>query len=123
VRPYPDVIEPPPRGVAERVRRMLRGRRLIVAAAIAVVEVVAVLVWRPNLLLVSAVAAIVFGVALWAAVRTQPGLLRDLLWIVAISQGMVIALPALFGLSLLAALAVMVLLLVLLVMLVSRVRF
>lgn len=123
MRPYPDVIEPPPRGVAERVRRMLRGRRLIVAAGVAVAEVVAILVWRPNLLLASAVAAIIFGAALWAAVHTRPGLLRDLLWILTISQGMVIALPALLGLSLLAALFVMVLLLVTLVAVVSRVRF
>lgn len=105
-----------------RARQWLRGRRLLLSAVLALVEVIAFLIWRPSALLMAVLAVVVLVVALMGATRLRAGLARDLLWIVAIAQGIVVLIPVVVGLSLVAGLIVAILLLVALVAVAARWR-
>lgn len=83
------------------------------AAIVAVAEVVAIIAWRPSLLLVVLVASVITVLSLWVSFRfLKPGFLRDLLWVIGLSQAMVVAIPLVLGVSFIAALIVGGLLLV-----------
>jgi hypothetical protein len=111
----PLVIEATPPGFRERLGRRLRGRRLLLSAILAGVEVLMALIWRGNALLLTMLALIVLALAVFGLTRLGPGLLRDILWIVAIAQGIVVVIPLLVGVSAIMALLVGVLLIAALV--------
>ncbi|MDH3227696.1 MAG: hypothetical protein OEM67_11495 [Thermoleophilia bacterium] len=121
----PLVIEADADGRVSREHRSpLAGRRIMAAAIIAVAEVVAIIAWRPSLLLVVLVASVVTVLAAWASFKlAKHGLLRDVLWVIALSQAMVVAIPLVLGVSLIAALIVAVVLLIGIVVLITRSRF
>lgn len=106
------MIEATPPGFRERISRRLRGRRLLLAGVLAAAEVIAVLVWRGSALLLAALALAVLVLAVAGATRVRPGPLRDVLWIVAIAQGIVVVIPLIIGFSVVAALLVAALLIV-----------
>ena len=118
----PLTIEARPTSARERMRRWLRGRRLMLSGVLALVEVVAFLIWRPSALLLATLAVVVLVLSIMAATRIRPGLTRDLLWIVAIAQGIVVVIPLVVGLSLVAGLIVAVALIVVLVAIAARWR-
>lgn len=118
----PLVIDERPRGARARANTLLRGRRLLVAAGIALAEVVALIVVRPSLVVVTAVAFAVMVAAIWGALRVRKGLARDVLWVLAISQGFVIVLPLALGVGVLAGLLVAAGLLAALVVIAIRMR-
>lgn len=118
----PLTIEAEPASVRERARRWLRGRRLMLSGALALLEVVAFIVWRPSAVLLGTLAVAVLIVAVMGATRLGPGLLRDLLWIVAIAQGIVVTIPLVVGLSLVAALATAIVIIVAFVAIAARWR-
>lgn len=100
----PFTIDAAPTSTAGRLQRWLRGRRLMIAALLALAEVVWFLVWRPSGLLMATLATVLLVVCAMGASRIGPGLGRDLLWIVAIAQGIVVAIPLVIGVSVVAAL-------------------
>ena len=116
------IIEANPPGLRERLSRTLRGRRLMLAALLALVEVVAVIIWRPGMLLASLVALAVLVGAVWVGTRLRPGVLRDIAWIVAIAQGIVVVVPMLVGFSVMMALVVGLALIAALVLAAFRLR-
>ena len=118
----PYVIEQGPRGPGARLSLWLRGRRFLLALALALAQVVAVLVWDPSFILVSLLAFLVLVGAISLAVRVRKGVLRDVLVIVAIAEAMVVVLPLLLGLSVVLGLLVAVVLLVALIALAVRFR-
>lgn len=118
----PLIIEAGPTRPTERARRWLRGRRIMLSGILALVEVLAFIIWRPSALLLAVLAVALLVVAVFGATRLRPGLLRDLLWIVAIAQGIVVVIPLVVTASLVAALAVGVLLIVALVVAAARWR-
>lgn len=118
----PLIIEAGPSTPTQRMRRWLRGRRIMLSGLLALLEVVAFLVWRPSALLLGTLALALLIVLVLAATRVRPGLARDLLRIGAIAQGIVVVIPAAVGLSLIAVLAVAVLLIVGLVLVAARWR-
>lgn len=118
----PLVIEANPPGLRERLSRTLRGRRLLLSALLALVQVVALIAWRPNMLLAALGALVLLAGAVWVATRLRPGVLRDIAWIVAIAQGIVVLIPMLVGFSVMMALMVGLLLIVALVLAAVRWR-
>ncbi len=102
------VIDAEPPGARERLSRWLRGRRLLLAGILALAEIIGVLIWRSNTLLLAALAVVVLILAVAAATRLRQGPLRDVLWIVAIAQGIVVLIPLLVGFSVVIALLVAV---------------
>lgn len=118
----PLTIEARPGSARERMRRRLRGRRLMLSGILALIEVLAFFLWRPNTLLFATLAVIVLVLCVMAVTRVGPGLLRDLLWIVAIAQGLVVFIPLVVGLSLVAGLIVAMGLIVALVAIAARWR-
>jgi len=118
----PLIIEARPTSARERMRRWVRGRMLMLSGIVALVEVVAFIVWRPSALLLATLAVAVLVLSVMAATRIAPGLLRDLLWIVAIAQGIVVVIPLVVGLSLITGLIVAIVLIVALVGIASRWR-
>jgi hypothetical protein len=118
----PLIIEARPTSARERLRRWLRGRRLMIAGVAALVEVVAFIIWRPSALLLATLAVAILVLSVMAATRLGPGLLRDLLWIVAIAQAIVVVIPLVVGLSLVAGLVVAIVLIVVLVAIAARWR-
>jgi len=90
-------IEEPSRLPAGRAPGWLQGRRLTIAAGLAVAEVIAYLIIDParwfGILLVGAVLAGCIA----ASGRMKPGVGRDLVLVAALAQAMVIALPVLVG--------------------------
>jgi hypothetical protein len=100
------VIEATPPGFRARLSRRLRERRLLFSAVLAGAEVIAALVWRGNALLLTVLALIVLVLAVYGATHLGPGPLRDVLWIVAIAQGIVVVIPLLIGVSAIVALLV-----------------
>ncbi len=120
--PPPLVIDEPPRGVRGRTRAWLRGRRFLLAAVLALVEVVAVIVWRPSLLLAAAGAFIVLVLAVALATRIGPGLGRDLLWVVAGAQALVVVVPVVIGTSLFLGIILAAVLILGLVLIAFRMR-
>lgn len=95
----PPIIDQPPPGVVGRTRYVLRGRRFSLAAALALTEVVVVLVTRPSTLFASALAFLVLVLAVIGIGRLGPGIARDLLMIIAIAQGLVLLIPLVIGFS------------------------
>ena len=90
----PLIIEAGPTTPTDRVRRWLRGRRIMLSGILALVEVLAFIIWRPSTLLMAALAVALLVVTVFGATRLRPGLFRDLLWIVAI--GLPFALTGVF---------------------------
>lgn len=118
----PLLIELEPASAAERARRWLRGRRLMLSGILALVEVVGFIIWRPSALLLGTLAIVVLVVSVMGATRVAPGLLRDLLWIIAIAQGIVVTIPLIVGLSLVAALTTAIVIIVAFVAIAARWR-
>jgi hypothetical protein len=106
-----------------RASAWLRGRRFFLSAALALAELVAFLVWRPSTLLVTLAAALLLLVAVSAALRIRPGVVRDLLWIVALAQTYLVVVPLVIGLSLAIGMVLAILLLVGLAVVAFRYRF
>lgn len=118
----PLTIEARPNSLVERARRWLRGRRLMLSGILALVEVVAFLVWRPSAVLLATLAIALLIVCVMGATRVGAGLLRDILWIVAIAQAIVVTIPLIVGVSLVAALATAIVIIVALVAIAARWR-
>lgn len=118
----PLVIEARPTTTVGRLRLWLRGRRLMLSVLLALAEVVAFIVWRPNALLMATLAVLLLALCVMGATRVRAGLRRDLLWIVAIAQGIVVAIPLAVGLSVVAGLIVAVVLIIALVAVAARSR-
>jgi hypothetical protein len=118
----PLVIEARPDTPAGRARQWLRGRRVMLSGILALAEVVAFLIWRPSAVLMGALAVALLVVSVAVATRVPAGVFRDVLWIVAIAQAIVVVIPLVVGLSLVAALAVAIGLIVALVVVAARWR-
>ncbi|MGD9572101.1 MAG: hypothetical protein AB7V62_09470 [Thermoleophilia bacterium] len=118
----PYVIEARPTSARERMRRWLRGRRLMLAGVLALAEIIAFFIWRPSTVLFVTAAVLVLILGVMAATRVRAGLLRDVLWIVAIAQGLVVFIPLVVGISIVAAMVVAIGLIVALVAIAARWR-
>jgi hypothetical protein len=118
----PLVIDARPRTMRGRVSLWLRGRRFLLSGILALAEVVAFIIWRPSAVLMAVLAVLVLLVAVSIASRIGPGVTRDLLWIVAISQGLVVAIPLVVGLSVVAGLLIAIVLIVGLILVAARWR-
>ena len=118
----PLIIEAGPTSPADRARRWLHGRRIMLAGILALIEVLAFIIWRPSAVLLATLAVALLVVSVFGATRLRPGMLRDVLWIIAIAQGIVVVIPLVVTASLVAALAVGVLLIVALVVAAARWR-
>jgi hypothetical protein len=118
----PLVIEVRPTTLRGRASRWLRGRRLLLAGFVALVEVVLFILWRPSAVLLAVLAVALLIVSVAVATRLPVGLLRDVLWIVAIAQGIVVLIPLVVGLSVLAGLLVALVLIVGLILVAARWR-
>ena len=118
----PLIIEARPSSARERMRRWLRGRRLMLSGILALVEVLGFIIWRPSALLLATLAVVLLVLCIMGATRVGPGLLRDVLWIVAIAQGIVVVIPLVVGLSLVAGLVVAVVIIIALVAIAARWR-
>ena len=105
------VIDTGPDG-RPRKRSPLEGRRLAAIGILALVEVIALAVWRPGVLVGSLLALAVLALAVAGIVRTRPGLVRDVLLVVARAQAVIVVVPALLAASLLHAIVVAALLVV-----------
>jgi len=119
----PVIIDEPPRTVTGKASAWLRGRRLMLSAALALVEVLCFLIWRPGAIAATLLAALVLVLAGMGIARTRPGLGRDLLWIVAIAQALVVALPLVVGISLIAGTLIVIAVLVVIVLIAFRLRW
>lgn len=90
----------------------LRRRRWSIAAVIALAEMLYVIVGRPTWFVASLVALLVLVLAVLGIRHLHPGIFRDALMIIAISQGMVLVIPiaitASFALGLLLAVLVII---------------
>lgn len=115
-------IEARPTTVLGRAHQWIRGRRIMLAAILALVEVVAFLIWRPSSLLMATLAVVVLVLCVAVATRIGPGIPRDLFWIVAIAQGIVVVVPLILGLTVVAGMLVAVVLIVALVAVAARWR-
>jgi len=71
----------------------LRRRRWSIAAVLAVCEMLYVIVGHPTWFVASLVALLVLVLAVLGIRHLRPGIVRDALWIVAISQGLVLVIP------------------------------
>jgi hypothetical protein len=118
----PLIIEARPSSARERMRQRLRGRRIMLSGILALIEVIAFIVWRPSAVLLATLAVLVLVASVMAATRVRAGLLRDLLWIVAIAQAMVVVIPLVVGLSLVAGLIAAIVLIVGIVLIAVRWR-
>ena len=108
----PLIVEERPPTPAERASAWLRGRRIFLAALLALLEVLFYLVERPSLVASTVLAVLVLVAAGWGATKVRSGLARDVLLIVAIAQALVVLLPLAVGLSLVAALLLAIVLIV-----------
>lgn len=117
----PLVIEQPPSGPAGRLRAGLKGRWIPIAGAVAVVELILfILVW-PGTFIFALIVGAILVLALMSAFRSPAGLTRDMLFIVALAQVPLFAVPVIIGLSVvLAVVAVIAVIVVLAVVLTSR---
>jgi len=120
--PSPMVIDEPPRGARGRARAWLNGKRFILAALLALVEIAAIIIWRPSLVLAAAAAFIVLVLAVAWATRIGPGIGRDLLWVVAGAQALVVAVPFVLGASVFLGIIIAAVLLVGLAVVLLRMR-
>jgi FtsH-binding integral membrane protein len=90
-------IDEPSRLPGEGGGSWLRGRRLVVASALAIAEVVAYVTTEPSRWLAIVLVGAVLAGCIALSGRMRPGLPRDLVLVVALAQAMVIALPILVG--------------------------
>jgi hypothetical protein len=119
----PAIIDEPPRTVSGKASAWLRGRRIMLAAGLALLEILCFLIWRPGAIASTLVAALVLVLVGMGIARVRPGLARDLLWIVAIAQALVVALPLAVGISLLAGTLIVIGVLAAIVVIAFRLRF
>jgi len=120
----PIIIEHRARGTGpgEGTPNILRRRRWSIALVIALAEMLYVLVGRPTWFVASLVALLVLVVAVLAIRHLRPGIVRDALMIVAISQGMVLVIPIAVTASLALGLVLAVLVIVGAVIVAFRLR-
>ncbi len=85
---------------------------MLVAAILAVVEIVAFIVWRPSAILLSAAALAVLILAIVLIPRTRPGLIRDVLIVIASAQALVVLIPLLLAASLAVGIIVAIVLII-----------
>ena len=88
-------VEERPPGWSGRASAWLRSRRVAVAAALALAELIAYVVVRPGFLIGIVIVALALIVCFAAGGRLESGLARDLVMVIALAQAMVIALPIL----------------------------
>jgi hypothetical protein len=119
---YPLTIDEPPRGAAAKASAWLRGRRVFLAAMLALAEVVVYLIWRPGAVLATLVAALVLVVAVLAARQVRPGVARDILVIIAGAQALLVVLPLVVGFSIFAGLIIAIALIIVLALVAFRFR-
>ena len=119
----PLIVEERPRGAGPRTSAWLRSRRFFLSACLALLEVVAVLVWRPSTILAVVGAVLLLGICVFVASRIRKGVLRDVLWIVALAQTYVVVVPLVVGFSLAIGFVIAILLLVGLAVMAFRYRF
>jgi hypothetical protein len=118
----PVIVEERPRGIGARAHAWFRGRRFLLAACLALAEVIAYLVLRPGAVLSVVAAALVMAVALGLALRRRPGALRDLLLVLGLAQTFVVVVPVVIGLSLAIGVLLALVILIALVVVAVRVR-
>jgi len=118
----PLTIEARPSSARERMRQKLKGRRIMLSGVLALLEVLAFIIWRPSAPLLATLAVVVLVLSVMAATRVPRGLLRDILWIVAIAQVIVVAIPLVVGAGVLIGLITAVILIVALVGVAARWR-
>lgn len=111
-----------PLGRKDRARSWLRGRRLTLVAGLALVEVLAAIVFRPGLLAATLLPSLILVLAVMLALRMKPGIARDLVWVVALAQATVVLVPLLLGASIVAALLVTLTVLIAMVLIGLRFR-
>lgn len=103
-------------GPGGRKPNVLRARRWSISAGLALIEILYILIARHSWVLSFIVALLILLAATFAIRRLRPGIVRDALMIVAISQAFVmfipLALTASFALALILAILVIVGLLV-----------
>jgi FtsH-binding integral membrane protein len=90
----------------------LQGRRLMIAAGIAVAEVVIYLLLDPSRWLGILIVGAILAACIAVSGRMRPGVGRDLVLVAGLAQAMVIALPVLVGFVTLVLAAVVVLLVI-----------
>jgi hypothetical protein len=90
----------------------LQGRRLMIAAGIAVAEVVIYLLLDPSRWLGILIVGAILAACIAVSGRMRPGVGRDLVLMAGLAQAMVIALPVLVGFVTLVLAAVVVLLVI-----------
>ena len=105
-------IEDPSRPPERSASSWLQGRRLAVAAGLAVAEVIAYLVMDPSRWFGVLIVGAILAVCIALSGRVKPGIARDLLLVAALAQAMVIALPVLVGVVTLVVATLLVLLLI-----------
>ena len=118
----PYIIEARPTSAVERMRRWLRGRRIMLAGLLALAEVVGFIIWRPSALLLATLAVVLLVLCVMGASRVGPGIVRDLLLIVAIAQGIVVVVPLVVGASVVLGVIVAIFLIIGLVAIAARWR-
>lgn len=118
----PLVIDQRRRRPAERARQWLRGRRLMLGGVLALVEVIVFILWRPSPALLGLLAIVLLALAVIGATRVGPGLLRDVLWIIAIAEALIVVIPLATGLALITALLTAMVLIVGLILVAARWR-
>ncbi|MEQ8834862.1 MAG: hypothetical protein RIB67_10540 [Miltoncostaeaceae bacterium] len=116
------LIEANPPGFRRRLGDRIRGRRLMLGGILALVEVVGILIWRGSALLLAVLALAALVAAIAIAVRLRPGPLRDIMWIIAIAQSVIVVIPFVVGASFIAAILVGLLLIVGLIAVAARWR-
>ena len=101
-----------------RPRRWLRERRVAIAVWIAVIEGLLFIVGAIPRLLTLAIAVVVVAGYFWLGHRLRPGTAREVAWIAAVSQALVMLVPilaivvgtlAVIGIAILAVLALVLL--------------
>lgn len=90
-------IEEIPTTPEGRAQRWLRGRKLAIAAGLALAEVIAFLIFSPSRILSILAVGGLLAVCIAVGGRLKRGLLRDIVFVIGLAQGMVIALPVLAG--------------------------
>jgi hypothetical protein len=116
------IIDEPPRNARGRAQLWLRGRRFSAAAILALAEILYVLIARPGTFVVAALAFVLLVLSVMGITRLRPGLLRDLLMVVAIAQALVLVMPFAIGLGFAVGVISAVVLLALLVLAAFRLR-
>lgn len=91
-----------------RAQQWLRGKRFMLAGALAAFEVIVYLIAQPGSFVGLLVVGAILAGCLALTGRTKPGLGHDLLLIAALAQMMVIALPILTGIVKLVVAALLV---------------